>query len=1037
MISKYGKLRWLRALPVVCLLALTAITVWAQSTSNLQGTVTDSSGAVVASATVTVRNSDTGAARTVQTGPSGNYQFPALSPGRYDVEVAAPGFATTKIQGMVLRVGSTVTSDVKLSVSTAQQTVQVNAQAPVVNETGISVGQVVDQETVQQAPLNGRHFVDLGALIPGSVAAPANGFLTQPIRGQGALSFDTAGQREDTVNFMINGVNLNDMIQNQITFQPTLNTVQEFRVDNSTFSAEYGRSSGAIVNIATRSGTSKFHGEAYNYLRNQFFDARNYFNRQYTVTGVHVRQSQFIRNQFGGDLGGPIWKDHTFFFASYEGLRQRQGVAVNTGVPAAGSVGADSTIQELLALLPAPNSGNNFVGSASALANIDQGTIDITQLIGANDRLHGFYAIQQDSRNEPLAPTVADTIPGFGDTRPARRQLFTLVETHTFGSNAVNEVRFGLNRIHITFTPAFAANPVKFGISNGVTTPIGLPSITVSSLGLNFGGPAGEPQGRGDTLGVLSDTYSLLRGNHSLKFGGEYRRFNNSNFAGDTGTFVFSTLNNFLADHVSAFSVTPGFRPSRIFVNALGGYAVDSWKVTSRLTAELGFRFEWNGTPTEADNRLVVFQAPTASLVRVGTNGVGSVYNQNYNFEPRLGFAWDVTGKGETILHAGYGILYNQPETNLVTPLSVNPPFAVPVSLTTSTPSSALTMQNAFTQAQASKSIAPISVSPGFKNPQTQSYNVQLEQRIADTLGFKMGYMGSKGTHLQMFLNQNQPLNGVRPYRALSLSSPIDPGLALTNIYESASVGNSNYNALWGSITKSFGNNLQFSGSYTWSKALDYNSYSLGATSQTPQNSLNPRGDYGPSDFDTRSHFSFSGVYDLPFHANRLVEGWQISTITVLQSGNPFSVNTTLATNGTVGRTRPNLLGSVQTHKTLTSNGNIQYIPQAICNAPTAGCLFSSPGTGFGNMRRNVLYYPGLEDVDIGLQKQTKITETVSFNLRADAFNMLNHVNLSQPNSIFTPGGSPGTFGQISSTRFPIGDFGSSRQLQVSAKLVF
>ena len=1035
--SKYGTLCWLRALPAVCLLALTAITVWAQSTGNLQGTVTDSSGAVVASATVTVRNIDTGAARTVQTGASGNYQFPALPPGRYDVEVSAPGFATTKMQGMVLRVGSTVTSDVKLSVSNAQQTVEVNAQAPVVNETGISVGQVVEQETVQQAPLNGRHFVDLGALIPGSVAAPANGFLTQPIRGQGALSFDTAGQREDTVNFMINGVNLNDMIQNQITFQPTLNTVQEFRVDNSTFSAEYGRSSGAIVNIATRSGTSKFHGEAYNYLRNQFFDARNYFNRQFTVTGVHVRQSQFIRNQFGGDLGGPIWKDHTFFFASYEGLRQRQGVAVNTGVPAAGSVGADSTIQQLLALLPTPNSGSNFVGSASALANIDQGTIDITQLIGANDRLHGFYAIQQDSRNEPLAPTVGDTIPGFGDTRPARRQLFTLVETHTFGSNAVNEVRLGLNRIHITFTPAFAGNPVKFGISNGVTTAIGLPSITVSSLGLNFGGPAGEPQGRGDTLGVLSDTYSLLRGNHSLKFGGEYRRFNNSNFAGDTGTFVFSTLNNFLADHLSAFSVTPGFRPSRIFVNALGGYAVDSWKVTSRLTAELGFRFEWNGTPTEADNRLVVFRAPSVSLVRVGTSGVGSVYNQNYNFEPRLGFAWDVTGKGETILHAGYGILYNQPETNLVTPLSVNPPFAVPVSLTTSTPSSALTMQNAFTQAQASKSIAPISVSSGFKNPQTQSYNVQLEQRIANTMGFKMGYMGSKGTHLQMFLNQNQPLNGVRPYQALSLSSPIDPGLALTNIYESASVGNSNYNALWGSITKSFSNYLQFSGSYTWSKALDYNSYSFGATSQTPQNSLDPRGDYGPADFDTRSHFSFSGVYDLPFHANRLVEGWQISTITVLQSGNPFSVNTTLATDGTVGRTRPNLLGSVSTHKTLASNGNIQYIPQAICNAPAAGCLFSSPGTGFGNMRRNVLYYPGLEDVDIGLQKQTKVTETVSFNLRADAFNMMNHVNLGQPNSIFTPGGSPGTFGQISSTRFPIGDFGSSRQLQVSAKLVF
>lgn len=1027
----------LSAVLLFCLLGFAPASTLGQSTGNLQGTVMDSSGAVVPNATVTARDTGTGVTRTGKTDDAGNYQFPALSPGQYDLEVTAPGFAGVTTHGVVLRVGTTVTSNVTLSVSAAQQTVNVTAEAPVVNETGISVGQVIDQRTVQQAPLNGRHFVDLGALIPGSVAAPANGFLSQPIRGQGALSFDTAGQREDTVNFMINGVNLNDMIQNQITFQPELNTVQEFKVDNSTFSAEYGRSSGAIVNIATRSGTNQVHGEAYNYLRNQFFDARNYFNRQFTGNGAHVRQSQFIRNQFGGDLGGPLWKDHTFYFASYEGLRQRQGEAVSAGVPPAGSVGADSTIQQLLALLPAPNSGNNFVGSASALANIDQGTIDISHTLGANDRLHGFYAIQEDSRNEPLAPTVADTIPGYGDARPARRQLLTLVETHTIGSNAVNEARFGLNRIHITFTPVYAADPAKFGISGGINTAIGLPQITVSSLGLTFGGPALEPQGRGDTLGVLSDTYSLLHGNHSLKFGGEYRRFINSNFAGDTGTFVFSTLSTFLADEVSSFNVTPGTRPSRVFVNALGAYAVDSWKLSSRLTAELGFRFEWNGTPSEADNRLVVFQSSSSSLVRIGSNGLGSVYNQNYNFEPRLGFAWDLTGKGETVLHAGYGILYNEPETNLVTPLSVNPPFAVPVSLVTSTPSKALTMQNAFSQSQAAKSIAPITVAHNFKNPQTQSYNIQLEQRLANTLGFKMGYMGSKGTHLQMFLNQNQPLNGVRPFAALSSTSPIDPGLALTNIYESASVGNGNYNALWVTVNKSFGNNLQFNGSYTWSKAMDYNSYSLATTTQTPQNSLNPRGDYGPSDFDTRNHFSFSGVYDLPFHGNRLMQGWEISTITILQSGNPFTVNTTLANNGTVGRTRPNLLGAVHTQKLRVSNGNIQYIPQAICNTPAAGCLFSSPGAGLGNMGRNVLYYPGLADVDIGLQKQTKLTERLNLNLRTDAFNVLNHVNFGSPNATFTPTGAAGTFGQISSTRFPIGDFGSSRQLQVSAKLVF
>ena len=1029
----------------MCFATLTMVAA-AQSTGSLQGVVTDTSGAVVPGATVTVRNTATTVGRTLKTDSNGNYQAPALPPGSYEVIVSARGFATSRTTGIVLNVGTTVTTNVKLNISPTQQTISVTAAAPVVDETGISVGQVIDQQTVQQAPLNGRHFVDLGALIPGSVAAPANGFLTQPIRGQGALSFDTAGQREDTVNFMINGINLNDMVQNQITFQPELNTVQEFKADNSTFPAEYGRSSGAIVNIATRSGSNQFHGEAYNYVRNQFFDARNYFNRQYTVNGTHVRQSQFIRNQFGGDAGGPIVKNHTFFFSSYEGLRQRQGEAVNAGVPPSGSVGADSTIQKLLALLPGANSGNNFVGSASAIATIDQGTLDVSQEMGSKDRLHGYYAIQEDSRNEPLAPTVADTIPGYGDARPARRQLLTVVETHTIGSNAVNMASLGVNRIHITFTPVNALNPATFGISGGISSAIGLPYIQVTSLGLVFGGPSAEPQGRGDTLGVLSDGYSLLHGNHSLKFGGEFRRFINSNFTGDTGTFVFSTLNNFLADHLSSFNVTPGTRPSRIFVAALGAYAEDSWKVKPGLTVELGARFEWNGTPKEAQNRFSVFEPSSDSLVRVGSSGRGSAYNQNYDFEPRLGFAWDVKGNGNTVIHAGYGILYNEPETNLLTVLSTNPPFAVPVSLTTSTPSSALTMQNAFSQAQSAKSIAPLNVAPDFKNPQIQSYNLEVEQRLADTMGFKIGYMGSKSTHLQILLNQNQPANGVRPFAALSPSSPIDPGLALTNINETTSVGNGNYNALWMTVTKSFASGLQFNGSYTWSKALDYNSYSSTSTAYgPPQNSFNPRGDYGPSDFDTRNHFSLSGVYDLPFKANRLAEGWEVSTITVLQSGNPFTVETTLANDGIVGRTRPNLLGHVPTRKTLALNGNIQYIPQATCVTPAAGCLFSSPGTGFGDESRNAIYYPGLEDVDVGLQKKTKITERLSFNLRTDAFNLINHPNLGQPNGSFTPGSATScltptacsTFGQISSTRFPIGDFGSSRQLQVSAKLEF
>ena len=1027
---------------LVFLLALLAVSPsFAQSTGALQGAVTDPSGAVVPGATITIRNTATGATRTVRTDSDGNYAAPSLIPGPYTIDVSANGMQTRHLQGITLNVNVTVTENVTLTVGSTQQVVNVNATAPVVNTTGITVGQVIDQKTVQNAPLNGRHFVDLGSLIPGSVTAPANGFLTQPIRGQGALSFDTAGQREDTVNFMINGINLNDMVQNQITFQPTINTVAEFKADNSTFSADYGRSSGSIVNIATRSGTNAFHGEAYNYLRNQFFDARNYFNPQYTVSGAHIRQSQFIRNQFGGDVGGPVWKDHTFFFLSYEGTRQRQGETVNAGVPPAGSVGADSTINALLKLLPGANSGNNFVGSASALANIDQGTVDILDQIGVNDHLHGYYAIQQDSRNEPLSPTVADSIPGYGDTRPARRQLLTVVETHTFGSNAVNEARIGLNRIHITFTPVVNTNPATLGISDGINTNVGLPQITISNLGLTFGGPAGEPQGRGDTLGVLSDTFSLLKGNHSFRFGGEFRRFINSNFAGDTASFSFPTLANFLNDQPTTFAVTPGTRPSRVFTSALGAFAVDSWKIRPDLTVELGFRFEWNGSPVEADNRFVVFEPGTDSLARAGTNGVGrGIYGQNYLYEPRLGLAWDISGKGTTVVHLGYGILYNQPETNLVTGLSTNPPFATPVSVQLSTPSPTLTMQNAFSQAAASGTVSPNNVAPDFRNPQIQSYSLLLQHQVSSTLGAQLGYIGSKGTHLQMLLNENQPVSGVLPHTTLSATSPIDPGKKLNTILTSSSVGNGNYNALWATLNKQFGHNLQFSTSYTWSKSLDYNSYNIASTGYgTPQNSLNPRGDYGPSDFDVRDRWVLSGVYSLPFKGNRFIQGWQVSNIDSLQTGNPFTVHTTLANNGIAGLTRPNVNGAIHyEHQLLRTSSNVQYIPQAVCGTTvTSGCVFSSPGTAFGNETRGEYTGPGFEDVDFSVAKDTNITERVVFNLRTDAFNLLNHPNFGQPSSIFAPGGAPGTFGQLTSTRFPVGDFGSSRQIQVSATVSF
>jgi hypothetical protein len=236
------------------------------------------------------------------------------------------------VESLTLEVGTTVAQTYQLKVGAVTETALVTADAPAIDTATTSVGQVINQKVVQDIPLNGRHFVDLALLIPGTVTPPANGFLSAPLRGQGSFGFNTAGNREDAVNFMVNGINLNDMVQNQVTFQPSINTVSEFKVDNSTFGAEYGKGAGAIVNIATRSGSNQFHGEGFEFLRNNVFDARNFFNKALSSSGASLAQSPFKRNSFGGSVGGPIWKDKTFFFASYEGLRQRQGITTNAPV---------------------------------------------------------------------------------------------------------------------------------------------------------------------------------------------------------------------------------------------------------------------------------------------------------------------------------------------------------------------------------------------------------------------------------------------------------------------------------------------------------------------------------------------------------------------------------------------------------------------------------------------------------------------------------------------------------------------------------
>ncbi|HEX6043086.1 MAG TPA: TonB-dependent receptor [Pyrinomonadaceae bacterium] len=1014
--------------PVLMLVAALLATPSAlgQSTAVLQGTVTDAKGAVLPNATVTVRNRATSAERTTQTDDNGNYQVAALPIGVYSVEVKVQGFKIQVADQVTVEVAKTVVQNFQMDVGAISEQVIVSSDVPIVETTTTSVGTVINQRTVQEIPLNGRHFVDLGLLIPGSVTPPQNGFLTAPLRGQGSFAFNTAGGREDTVNFMINGVNLNDMVQNQITFQPSINTVQEFKVDNSTFSAEYGRNSGAVVNIATRSGNNKYHGEAFEFLRNDVLDARNFFD---------ARKPPFKRNQFGFNIGGPLslphfgeggpvlaynGKDRTFFFLSYEGTRQRQGLTLTSNVltDAQRASATSATVLQLLPLIPRATSVDivagvpvaRFAGSGTAPVDIDQVTGDVSHDISAKDRIHGYYAFQRDKRGEPNLQ--GNTMPGWGDTRQSHRQIFTLNETHIFGPSLTNEARLGFNRINITFTPNTQLNPADFGINNGINADIGLPQISITGFNFNLGGPAGFPQGRADTTIVLSDTVSYLRGNHSFKFGGEARRFYNNNFTLDTGTFTFANVNSFLAGNGNSFSVTLGDRSSAIIQNALGFYVQDNFKARPNLTLELGLRYDWNMTPTERYNRFVVFDPATRSFVRVGS-GIDKVYEENNrNFQPRVGIAWDPFEDGKTSVRAAYAILTDQPVTNVVTPLTSNPPLATPLTF-----SGPVTFSNAAVVAGAA-GLGPANVDPGFDNAYVQSWNVNVQRELGNDLAVTVGYFGSKGTHLRISRNINQPINGVRPFANVSSTSPIRPGAALNNISQIEGTGNSSYNAAWLTATKRLSRGFQFNASYTFSKSIDYNS--LNSQGVVIQDSYNLRGSRGLSDFDARHRFVISGLYELPFRGNQLKEGWQLSAIVQSQSGNPVNIVINNATfTGTNNTVRPDVTGPISILG--TPNRWFDISP------------FIVPVGRFGSLGRNVVIGPGFNNTDFSVIKRTKLTESQLIEFRWEVFDVFNHANFGQPGRVV----GSANFGQITNTRFPTGDSGSSRQMQFALKYKF
>lgn len=996
------------ALPLGLLFAAAVLTL-AQSTASIEGKVIDEQDAVVPGVTITLRGSALGIEREATSDNSGRYQFAALPVGDYTIAVSASGFKKQVVEELRVEVGRRITQDFQLEAGDVSEQVIISSANGSIERSTTTVGHVIDRRMVQDIPLNGRYFMDLGLLVPGSVTPPQGAFSASPMRGLGSLAINTAGNREETVNYMVNGITLNNLTFSSVSFQPSISTVQEFKADNSTFNAEYGESSGAVVNVATRSGSNEIHGELFEFFRNDALDARNFF--ELTAN----EPAPFKRNQFGGNAGGPIVRDKLFFFASYEGLRQRQGLNLNSLVlsNAQRTSTNDPIIARLIELIPRANfvdssGAPRFVTSSSAPVEVDQWTVDINYNLSQIDSVHGYYAVQRAESSEPNR--FGNTIPGFGHASRALRQIFTFNETHTFNQSMVNELRLGFNRFSSMSTPLAQLNPADIGIQNGVNEAIGLPQINVAGGNLNFGGPANQPSGRGDTTFVVADTLNWLAGKHSLKLGGEYRHFLNNNFRQTTGSFNFPSVAAFLSGTANSFSTTLGNQSSSIVQGALGLFAQDSYKLHPRLTLDLGLRYEWNMTPSERYDRFIVFDPRSVSLLRVGTD-LDQVYRENNkNLQPRVGFAWLPFSNGNTVVRAAYGIYVDQPMTSIVTPLSGNPPLAVPLTF-----SGAIRLTEAINVAGPA-GLAPASIDHDFQNAYMQSWNVNVQREFFKTV-VMAGYFGSKGTNLITRRNLNQPSNGVRPFPALSSSSPILPNTPLGNITEVGSSGNSSYNAMWLTASRRLAKGWEFNASYTWSKSLDYTSYSTGGI--LVQNSFDLPEERGLSDFDARHRFVFSSICELPFDDNRLVAGWQLGVIVQSQSGNPFNVVTSnSAVNGVPNTLRPDVNGPIEVL------GDVeQWFDTSVFGAVPR----------FGNLGRNVIIGPAFNNVDVSVIKNTDLTEQLRLQFRAEVFDVFNHANFGRPgNTVGTP-----AFGRITSTRFPTGEAGSSRQIQFAVKLMY
>jgi hypothetical protein len=1058
------------ALFVVLLLAISG--AFAQvDTGTITGSIRDSQGAGLPSATVTFVDIATNATSKTHTDGVGNFASPPLRPGSYKVVAEAQGFKTQTRSTILVQVQDRLRVDFDMAVGAVSENVVVTAETPIIQSETSSLGEVVAAKQIEDLPLNGRDYIQLATLTTGVVrtSSGTNGNTGGSSTG-GLNSFVANGTRGTLNNFILDGIDNNSNDNGGVVLRTNVDAIQEFKLQTNSYSAEFGRSGGAVVNAVLKSGSNGFHGSLFEFFRNAALDARDYFE------DPSSKKASFKQNQFGGTLGGPVVKDKLFFFGDYQGTRIRnpltwvskvplapertgdfsaEGEPIiydpETGLPFPGNIipadRIDPISQAFMNLYPDPNqpgSGNNFV-----ISPIEQDTInqwDVRMDYNASARNQFFVRYSQSGRKDvrpaplPGLANGGDSSTGVGheDTNGA-----SVGYTRTFTPRTINELRVGFNYVHIRRGVPVSGNalpPPELQVPGVPDDPRinGLTLFGPSGGYRRVGDPSFAPTILASQERQITDVLTLVRGAHTIKVGGEIRwsQFNISQEAAPRGRFFFNGkfTGSSLADMLlglpnEARISTIIFMYNRQHVPSL--FAQDDWKVNRHLTLNLGLRYDYFSPIVEAHNRQSNFNYATGALIQAGQNGAsdGLLTVDKANFSPRVGFAWTPRENADLVVRGAYGVFYSGQEIRTAAPLQLayNLPFFYEPVFQSDGVTPVITVSGGFPSLSPDLAINPsvTSVDERLHTPYYQSWNLAVQQALPGAISLELAYAGSKGTHLQVVTDQNQvrtPGPGDVQERR-----PFPEFGSFTSIQNR---GNSTYHSFQAKAEKHLSHGLYFLSAFTWSKAIN-DLPEICCAAPFPQDSYNLAAEKGRADFDQKLRWVLSFDYELPYGGsrrhvdNRVLDavfgGWHVGGIYTLTTGFPFSawLGFDPSNTGTQGIVRADQLrdGNLST----SDRGPNQWFD---INAFTFPADFT-----FGNARRNNLIGPGQNVFDGSLRKVFSVTESQHIEFRAEFFNAFNHPNFAQPDNFIDDG--PGAAGTISSVAIPM------RQIQFGLKYTF